>query len=651
MNPRTSRAQKQPTAHEMEGVAQVWHYLVDSGNIQPKNYDGDLVLQLCSSLRITGDVTAFITGSADFGRAMEDHHISREDFVHALFSAAQPFAEMMAQLCSFFERHAVRGTGDALRMKFDFDGAGKELTFDLKHFREWLRDWDTVEGIVESDCWDTSTLWDVVYAISPQINREAKIDNTRAQEWIAANGYPGRETAPNHWASPPRPPATGTIEIDRAVRRIFAAVSAVSRSCVSFGTYAELAAESNAQVRRAPTTGGIAGQSGSPAPVVEWHIRSLHLLESDYFLAALMRALWNWVEELLGIRADARLNAAQPTLLRLEKLFGSIATKPAPGEIDLERLLSFLRLPVWKERPALYAAWMLPVIEQSLAEYPVQIHDEDGTLRFSFSATQMATFKSSAGDITLVAEHRAPLDNPTGEGRKSHAQPDYVLFVGNRHNPEDAKVVLELKQYLRPSVKKFGAALVDYTRAFTNADVLLADYGPMSPAVMTVVPDILASRSIALGDVRPGREREILELQQRIRQALPPAPAVGRHQAPVAVKTILVDVSGSMRERLVWQAVRDHLRDLAKANPASTWVAVDTQVRATLTGPDALEKLLALEMSNSTELSQIVATYRGNDTIVITDEDGEKQLRDQGPSLKRIGLANSNGIEWLGSTG
>jgi len=113
MNPRTS--QKQPLLHEMEGVAQIWHYLVESGNIQPKNYDADLVLQLCNSLRIAGDATAFITGSADFGRAMQDHNISREDFIHGLFSAAQPFAEMMAQLCSFFERHAVQGTGLARR--------------------------------------------------------------------------------------------------------------------------------------------------------------------------------------------------------------------------------------------------------------------------------------------------------------------------------------------------------------------------------------------------------------------------------------------------------------------------------------------------------------------------------------------------------
>jgi hypothetical protein len=498
--------------------------------------------------------------------------------------------------------------------------------------------------MIESDCWTTSSLWKLVRAISEEISRDSDLENNRASEWVAVNSYPRRNTASNHWDSPPRPPATGIGEIDHMVRRVFAVVSAVARACAPFGNYEKLVAESTERQRRQLGSRANAGLD-NPIPIVEWDLLSLRYLESDYFLAALTRVVWNWVEKLQHIPANNRLAVAQPVLSRLENLFGSIKTKVVPGEIELEKLLSFLSLPIWKQRPALYSAWMLPVIEQALAEYPIQIYSDNGTLRFGFTATPMATFKSSEGEITLVAESRFPLKNPIGEGRTNNVQPDYVFFVGNTNKQPNAKLVLELKQYLRPSLKKFGDALTDYARAFTEAKVVLADYGPISPALIDMLPVNLSNRAVAVGDVRPGGVSEILHLQQHIRATLPP-PQVAKHMAPSAVSTIIVDVSGSMRETLTWQLVRKHLHDLEASNPSAAWVAADTGVRATLSGPNAVDQLLALDMSGSTSLAQIASSYQGSTTIVITDEDGEKQLRDEELQLKRIGLARPNGIEW-----
>jgi len=627
---------------------QIWRALRDSKNIQPKLYDQDIVFKLSKSLNIP-DAAAVVQGHADFAQAIDDHHVSREELIYALCSVAQPFAEMMAQLCGFFERHAVHGTDRALRMEFDFGDPGRELAFDLKQFREWLSQWEKVESIVETDCWDISLLWKLVHAISPEISREADVRGKRAREWIAASAYPGGDTTPDHWAAPPKPPLTGIIEIDRAVNRIFSAVSSVARACSPWGNYARLNVEGSTQ--RPAGTRSVLGESGNAAPIMEWPVWSLYLLEDNFFFAALMRVLWHWVEQLHAVPAGSRLSAAQPAFPRVEAMFSSIHTRPARGGVDLERLLSFLRMPVWKERPALYAAWMLPVIEQALVEYPAQIHHENGTLRFSFKATAMASFKSSQGEITLVAEHCAPLENPVGESRKDNAQPDYVLLLGSTEDPENARVVLELKQYLRPSVKKFSAALIDYTRAFKDADVWLSDYGPLTPAaVMNPVSAELATRAAAFGNVRPGNTSQIADLQQRIRGAPPAPPPASPGQQPVAAKTILVDVSGSMREVLSWQSVRRQLHDLASANPAATWVAADTRVRATLKGADAVDQLLSLDMSDSTELAQIVAGYQGSDTLVITDEDGETQLRGQQFKIKRIGLAKAKGIEGMGSS-
>jgi hypothetical protein len=113
MNPRAGQAQKDNSVHEMESAGQIWRFLLDSKNIQPKLYDQDIVFELSKSLNIRGDAAAFVQGQADFAQAIDDHHVSREELIYALFSAAQPFAEMMEQLCSFFERHAVHGTDQA----------------------------------------------------------------------------------------------------------------------------------------------------------------------------------------------------------------------------------------------------------------------------------------------------------------------------------------------------------------------------------------------------------------------------------------------------------------------------------------------------------------------------------------------------------
>ena len=177
--------------------------------------------------------------------------------------------------------------------------------------------------------------------------------------------------------------------------------------------------------------------------------------------------------------------------------------------------------------------------------------------------------------------------------------------------------------------------LVFYTRTAPFPSVLTkAHIGPVRLALKPH-PEAIFSEDALLGEIPQIEEMELISLVDLRTVAAMMEPA-----------TILIDVSGSMREVLTLQSVRKELYDLAEANPAATWVAVDTEVRARLTGKDVLERILQLRMSGGTAIAQIVAGHQGTDTIVITDEDGEKQLRGQDFKLKRIGLAKSSGVEW-----
>jgi hypothetical protein len=78
-------------------------------------------------------------------------------------------------------------------------------------------------------------------------------------------------------------------------------------------------------------------------------------------------------------------------------------------------------------------------------------------------------------------------------------------------------LAVEAKQYARPSLRNFYAALVDYAGAHVSANVVLANYGAMSPGLLASPPE----RSSAFGYVRPDRPAERSAFVERIRTVIP----------------------------------------------------------------------------------------------------------------------------------
>lgn len=620
-----------PEDHLFETPRALWEHLIETGALRADDYDVGLV----DALRTRLDLPPAV----DLGRALEARGVSMEAFLEVLLGAIEPFSTMMADLCSFFERHDVVQSGEGLSIRFRFQDAS-ELTFDLRHFRQWLRTWQEVRGVVDIPAFTYEAVWSPSKILHNAIgggHQDLPADPA-ASHWVAVNTDPRRDEARPHYVPPPIPPPTGDARVDRVVGNVMQMVQAVVAECAPHGTYAGL----DAAVEGEPWPEGVS----DAVPLRSWGLVRLRQLDSDYFVGSATALVWRWVERLI---ASGTNDPAAAAAADLEGFFAALPTVKGPGTVRLEQLLEFLRLPAWRARHALYQAWMVAEVERTLHDYPIEVHHRDGVLRLGANAPPVATFRHAEGNLVLLTEHRTPLVEPVGEGRRRAIQPDYALAPES--DRDNALVVIETKQYRKPGVRNFVAALTDYARGQPGAQVILADYGRMSATVITRVPEDLRPRCAALGDVRPGGSG-IPDFEEVVRDALPSPPLRGAGGLSIdRLKGIVVDVSASMSDLLRREEILGELRRLASASPTIMWIAADATIRHRGSGPEGLAAILTLTMAGGTDLPAACADLNLAECAVVTDEDGEAQLLKSGLRIEALGVVDGPRVAWHDQSG
>jgi hypothetical protein len=227
---------------------------------------------------------------------------------------------------------------------------------------------------------------------------------------------------------------------------------------------------------------------------------------------------------LLGdrLRREPANAAAQKCVVDLLAQVATFTTPPQPFEVQIEILDDVLSLPVWQRRHELYAVWVASLITRTLGPLGVDFHCPGGVLSFPFKATHLASIGDPpAARPELWSELRTPAVEPTGK-RVSSVQPDYRL----RRPPECADggsvaadvLVIECKQYRRSSTRNFADALTDYGKASATAEILLSNYGPVSPRVRAAIAPEVVERCHPIGQVHPGGAG-LAEAQQVISRA------------------------------------------------------------------------------------------------------------------------------------
>jgi len=182
-----------------------------------------------------------------------------------------------------------------------------------------------------------------------------------------------------------------------------------------------------------------------------------------------------------------------------------------------------LQLPIWKARHELYSVWIFSEIIRAFPYDDIEFIVKDNQIVFSWEGAHLTTIKTHIGKLELWCELGSKLANPVGKGRKGHIKPDYTLTL-DVDNPLKSVLVVECKQYIKPSSRSFSAALTDYSRGRENANVILVDYGSVrAKTILHYVPCDLHNRVHIIGNLVPssGVQNEFYEyIEQTVEKYL-----------------------------------------------------------------------------------------------------------------------------------
>lgn len=183
---------------------------------------------------------------------------------------------------------------------------------------------------------------------------------------------------------------------------------------------------------------------------------------------------------------------------------------PAPPvQKRVRQLLDLLDFPVWRRRHELYSVWVATLVRRAAAAVRPPIdwkwRPEGGVLSFAFAGAVIAELNGNGQTAYFWAELRRKAQGQSRKGRR-HVQPDYTLLLGPERQSSPAGLVVECKQYRRPSASNFTGALEDYASTHEFAPVALVNYGPVGNAAVALADTLSSARPspvAAFGLVQP----------------------------------------------------------------------------------------------------------------------------------------------------
>ena len=606
----------QNTTPTLTSSWEIWDFLEKEAGLDTAGYDQEIVSDLSASLGIPLPVR-------NFGRELKRRNITPEEFLGTLLRSIRPYAEMISDLCTFFYLHGVKRTNSEMRVLFDFGNGPEDLGFDLKHFRETLWRYKQATQKVTYVGWSVDELWSLA-AIFRDYWQSIPRDQ-RVADWLS------RYSAANTFAPPiSNLPDVGIAELEKRIARAFHIWTAIVLECRKHGaTRNQLrqAAEATRNQQRLTETDEI--RIGLELPSIEeWSAPSLFQLDHDRWPATFLTGVTCYLESLLQMPADRR--EASPIIQQLDNIFSRLPSTTKDQQHLIQEILEILNLPIWKRRYELFQTWVLSLVDSAVHEYDRSVHHVNGSLVLKFSGSHVATLETQKGRLHLWSELRSPLAKPLGKSRSSNIQPDYTISFEPISDPLQTVIVVECKQYRKPSTKNFSDVLNDYSKGRPNAHVFLLNYGRVPSTLLNHVLAEFHPRVHALGKIHPGNKPAIEEFKNLVRSLLPrPTKSSSSHQIPPygGFNLIAIDVSGSMKDLLSDPSIVNTIRLLTTLSPNAELFAVDTSVREKWHKADKyLDALLALPRNGSTDLRSALIGFDLTNSLVITDKDGVPQF-------------------------
>ncbi|KQK26214.1 hypothetical protein AR438_11620 [Chryseobacterium aquaticum] len=550
-----------------------------------------------------------------FMEDLANNNVTVEKLINALFSVLQPYGMMMNDLCVFFEKYKIQKEDKTLQIEFDFSETEKDkLNFNLENFRDYISKIETVKSLCVDNELTSNHLWNLKNIFHNELEQIMSVD-IDVNSWIDEFKKNGKIEMPN---PAPTLPKTGNDQLDLQLDFCMRIWKSYVITCRSVSVFREIAK-------------GILEPLRDKGNFIDsWPVDAMYYPLSDAWPASFINALFYRVEQ-LNLKGDQEKDDEAAQLSnKLGVLLDSFPIVTSSEDTIVKELVDLLNLPIWNQRHELYSAWVLTNIDKSFEGYPVDVHHTDGVLKIPFKPKKLMTIHSMKGDLLVFSEMLTDVKGLQSKKRKEHVQPDYVIFK-NDNNKEDALVVIEVKQYRTPSNSNFGDAIKDYSIAFSKAYVILVNYGRMSNSL--VLYD--ENRNKAYGEVYPESDAQgnfIEKLQQLYPKSVLPnfiPLKLYKEIRNYEAKNIIVDISHSMSSydpgSKTLEAV---LQTLLSCSQIDTVKAVDSIVRKIWHNPSTEDifELLDLEKGNSTRFTELLPKEFTKGLLIITDEDGSRQI-------------------------
>jgi hypothetical protein len=579
-----------------------WQWLVKKGGIEPEGRDLPLVIMLKDRLD---------PESSSLAKALSSATVTV--FLNTFFGVISPFVTMMRDLLEYFE--TAGATEGPVNWVLVLGDDTAKLEVDLDAFRKWIRAVGhskrgarTVPDLPAHELWEMRKCFYPTRKKDPSVapgeedyrQPEPRVKSAELTNWLDAykNGdyldLPAEASVALADKGPIGDVAALLAEIYSAIRTIGRNVEELKRK-------------------------GRVSQAGDHF----WSARGLWYFESDY-----------WVRgRVLDLAAYDQATKKQQAQVRTElsTFFENHRRRRMKQDIDISDLEQILSLPIWKKRYELYSAWIVTLLLKALEGHAIELEHDNGRISFSFRETLMAHVLSAVPPVAIYSERRVAVTNPVGHGRSGGAQPDYSFWT------EDGKcpLAVECKHYKRSSTRNFADALNDYSAALVSAQIVLANYGPVSPAVLEAIEDDRHNRCRAIGNVSPAEAEAMEKISDIVREAigdprpLPHLQGLSRALGSAKPKLLVVDISGSMRMILDHPSGSgsDSLRNLISVARVNEIAAVDSALVA-IGGVHELKEILSKQGSASTDLGPAVKDLlkTHGSVLVLTDADGTKSL-------------------------
>ena len=478
-----------------QNAFETWSFLKKHAGIDEKYYDNDLPDGLKEQLGLP------IEGRLD--TLLKKSKVTNEQFLKAFFQIAQPYTLMASDILAMFSEAGAKESTENIAIEFDFDHKIDGLKFEIDDFRQFQNQLQRIKKRARTRVWTGQSLWDASKIFQQYRNADGALRiHDQTDKWLL-EVRDGR-TWPTFF---PPYQKTGIAALDERLQIFWSLVEEVSAETAKFGQRPwELSravrdrvvpVEEREAADRADDEEDVADEG--------WSATILQGPDSDHWADYTFELLRNCMVYFQERKHDPTNQEVLTLTQKMDDLLGTIRVEVSETESLENVLVDFLQLPVWKLRHEVYGVWVGTRMIMAIGFSRCRIFHQDGVMKFSFSGTHLAAVPHPTDPLHLVSEIRTRAKTKLiGKGRKFAIQPDYRLVREPILAAESGVLVVECKQFRRPSNSNFTAATIDYANNCPNAHVILVNYGPADQErVLRNAPNGISDRATVIGEFRP----------------------------------------------------------------------------------------------------------------------------------------------------